>query len=241
MLKNEMKKSLTIFLLPLLMSSCIVYTPQLSSIPLMTHKGEMQTSAALQIDPMAQLQGNLDIAYAPTDHIAVQAFGSIGGGSHAIQGKVGYYLPMRYHTVFEGYIGGGYGSHRYLGDTDTTGQYQHRFNSANTPLFMQINYGFANLTWANIDVALGMKGGLLSYESSETRNNVTEQAQGTYGLVEPQFVLRLGPQNAKLQFQVGYCHIFVPAGEPVLNYVPISCSFGLNFQFDTRREGRHKQ
>lgn len=234
-----MRKILTIIIFSLLMTSCMVYTPQQASIPLMTHKGETEIAAALQIDPLAQLQGNLDIAYAITDHVAAQVFGSIGGNSHALEGKVGYYLPMKYHMVAEGYLGGGYGSHRLYEDVDSLGQYHHTFNAANTPLFVQLNYGFADLTWANIDVAFGIKGGLLNYESSETRNNVTEQAQGTYGLIEPQFVLRLGPQNAKLQFQAGYCHIFVPAEDPALNYVPFSCSLGLNFQFDTRRKGRH--
>lgn len=236
-----MRKFLTIFLLPLLMTSCMVYTPQQSSIPLMTHKGQTEIGAALQIDPLAQLQGNLDVAYAVTDHVAAQAFGSIGGNTHALEGKVGYYLPMRHHMVAEGYLGGGYGSHRLNGEADSSGQFRHVFNAANTPLFVQLNFGFADLTWANIDVALGVKGGLLSYKSSDTRNDVTKMTEGTYGLVEPQFVLRLGPENAKLQFQAGYCHIFVPEGDPALSYMPFSCSLGLNFQFDARRGKRHKQ
>lgn len=226
-----MKRLLPALLLSLLACSCTVYHPQLSSLPLMSHQGEVQLSAAYQSDLFLMPQGNIDAAYAFTDHLAAQ--GHLGISSTDFFNThlaLGAYFPLPHHAIVETYLGGGYGkSDQYNSKQGTW------FRMAYTPVFAQINFGFRDLTKANIDLGASIKAGCFPFDGVDNYNGTPKDLNGCYALLEPQLMFRIGSPMVKFQLQAGYNWFFNPTAENPrtidFTYVPLCLSAGISLHF----------
>lgn len=217
----------------LMLSSCIVYHPQMVSLPLLKEKGETQIDASFSIDPLFLPSANISAAHGLTDHLALQAAANLmpngSNGCYYGQAAPGYYLPLPHSMVFEAYGGAGLGTSRYEPNDAKTEHYQADYQIG----FAQCNFGFRDLTAAHIDLGIGLKGGIMHVNySREKADTPTKEGQGNTALIEPHLLVRLGGEHVKLTLQAGYTYLPQTYGQEAgFSYLPFNAALGMAFHF----------
>jgi hypothetical protein len=134
--KNKLSTFLIILIVTL--SSCSVYQPMTTDIPLIHKKNDLRVEAGASLIPAFTATAS----YGLSDKFSVQAFGNIGIGDYKkddfyFQAAGGYYQKYDNDNVFEWYNGFGYGEgntgRHHDPDAYLEGNYQ--------LYFTQINYG----------------------------------------------------------------------------------------------------
>lgn len=192
-----------------LLASCSVYHPQLADIPLMEEKGELRVDAAASMTELYAVKANLTATYAFADHLAVQAFGSLGEEQrYHIHGALGCFEAFDNHTVIELYGGAakGFGfaeNNWYIDDG--------RLDADYNLVFTQLNYGWVSP--GDFDIGMGVRVGQLhnltsdfSYYGNYSNREVQTLSYDERSLlVEPVAFMRFGGEHVKVCFKMGFC------------------------------------
>lgn len=233
-----MKKILST-LAVLLLCSCgnAYYMGKAPSVPLLDERGDLQIGAGVGLSPLLFAgSAGIDVAYALTDHMAVQAVGQIYDDreDYYIHGAAGWYMPLPAHQQIELWAGAGKGLS--IAGKGLTG------SAANTTWFEyqqyfgSLNYGLKDLTRAHIDLGAGLRGGLMPYSLLSTGNEshaVEEEAHDATWFAEPQLFFRIGGDHVKFQLQI-YYSTFNRNPELGLTHIvvsPINMSLGCTLHF----------
>lgn len=217
-------------LISTLMSSCIVYHPITTDIPLISEKNDLRVDAGISVVPSA----NATISYGLTDKIAIQGFGSIGYDRYYFQAATGLYKNKGNSKVFELYGGFGYGYGDAYNDANPgnlLGNYQ--------LYFAQANYGKIANESSNFEIGFGIKGGCL--HSNLTDRNyygwISETGPfKTYHdesiLLEPIGFIRIGGNRLRFNVKLGGTMIYKFTNtDRNLPYSYLNLGIGLNYRF----------
>jgi hypothetical protein len=220
-------------LISLMMSSCIVYHPMTTDIPLISEKNDLRVDAGISIIPSA----HATISYGLTNKVAIQGFGSIGYDRYYFQAATGIYNNMGNSRVLEFYGGFGYGygnAYKDANPGNLLGDYQLYFG--------QLNYGKIANESSNFEIGFGIKTGYLhsNLKDKNYYNWVSEAGPfRTYHdeslLFEPVGFIRVGGQNLKLSLKLGGTVIFKFTNtNRSLPYSCINLGIGLNYRLGNR-------
>jgi len=208
-----------------LVHSCAIYEPQPVSIPLMQEKNELQLSGGVSM--LAGISGS--VAYAPAQHVALQAYASAYPQNNNFQGSVGYFTKTKANLNFEIYAGFGKGIGTEITD-DSSSTYH---NADNLIYFVQSNIGQTNLGRAHIDYGFGLKTGYFEAKVKEALfDNITPYT--TYGLlIEPQAFMRMGSERLKVGFQLNGTRIFLDKDRTEFSdyYNRLNFCVSINYRF----------
>jgi len=221
------------------MSSCIVYHPHTTSLPLMHEKEEMQvevsvsTSAPLLLAPAV----NASFAYAPTGFLGVQAAMSFTDPNSVYgQLQVGTYKCFN-RAVVELYLGYGNGS-SYGGKNKTVNDQTYYVDGFYQVPFTQINFGWRDLGKGALDIGFGVKGGVMlpNLNKIEVLTDGTEVIAESHtdghALIEPQMMVRFGFQRLKFTVNVAYAYLSGwPKENNYFNYERFGLGLGVNWGF----------
>jgi hypothetical protein len=228
-----MEKNLLIcgFLVSLMISSCCVYHPQTTDIPLIKNKHDLRLDAGFSVIPTV----HATISYGLTKTIAIQAFGSIGSDNFKyFQIAPGLYKDFGNNRVMELYggFGSGYGdAYKDSNPGRMYGDYQ--------LYFLQYNLGKYSTKSGYFDFGFGIKTGY--FHSNLNEHNYYHDKPGSENepfinykensiLVEPLAFFRVGGEKVKFSFKVGGCKIIKLAHPDI--YIPacnLNVGFGINF------------
>ena len=194
---------LLVFLSSILMSSCIIYQPMTTDIPLIHHKKDLRIDAGVSMAPSFYTT----ISYGLTDKIALQGFANVGlaGDRYYFQVAPGLYKNRGNNKIFELYSGFGYGYGNAFSDANAgnlLGNYQ--------VYFVQTNFGKIAGKSSALELGFGLKGGYLhsnltdrNFYNFEPRNGPYKTYYDNSLLFEPTGFLRLGKGNFKLSLKLG--------------------------------------
>ncbi len=189
-------------LISLTMSSCIVYHPMMSDIPLISEKHDTRIDAGIS----SVVSANATISYGLTDKIAIQGFGSVRpDNGYYVQGATGLYKNKGDNKVIELYGGFGYGYGDAYNDANPGnlyGDYQLYFGQA--------NFGKIASNTSNFETGFGIKVGYL-------HSNLTDENYYDWGLssepfktfhdesvlCEPVGFVRFGGNNLRINVKLG--------------------------------------
>ena len=238
-------KKLILFVGTLLtLTGCSVYHPQAVDVPLINHAGDVRIDAAAAlsywiIPDIATV--NATASYGFNDWLTGQVHANFGGDNYYGQVAPGFYIPLGARSVFETYVGIGYGG----GWRDNVSQENSEKATSNYSFsghyllpFVQGNIGWHDLTSLHIDLGFGMKiGGFKPDFDTYDVNGSGDEIAGSRTsyttnnlLFEPQMVLRLGGEHMKLSLKVGYAWLsdLRDNGNKFI-YDPVTGSIGLTF------------
>ncbi len=221
------------------LTSCVVYHPHTTDIPLLNEKGDLSVdanvsmSAPLLVSPAI----NATVAYAPFNMIGMQAAASITDfKNYHTQMAVGTWQAYGL-SVLECYIGYAYG-HSY---NDTVRNVTHNIYYVDgnyNMVFSQINFGWRGLADNSIDVGFGFKGGLLfpKWDKIELLDDGTEtlaeRHDDAHFLIEPQLMFRFGWDKVKISLNLTYAFLTAwPTDNNYFNYERFGAGLGLHFNF----------
>jgi len=216
------------FLISLIMSSCIVYHPQTTDIPLICEKNDLRVDAGISLIPSA----HATISYGLTDKLAIQGFGSIGVGYY-FQAATGFYKNKGNSRVLELYGGFGYGYGNAYNDVNPGhlfGNYQLYFG--------QLNYGkIANET-SNFEIGFGIKTGYLhsnlidrNYYNWISETGPFDKYHDESILFEPLGFIRFGGNKLRFSVKLGGTLIYKFTNtDKGLPYSYLNIGLGLNYR-----------
>jgi len=221
------------------MSSCIMYHPHTTSLPLLHEKGEMQlegtlsASAPLLVAPAV----NASFAYAPTSFLGTQAAVSFTDlNSLYVQLQAGTYKRFD-RAIVEWYLGYGNGS-SYGGKNTTVNNQTYYVDGFYQLPYTQLNFGWRDLAEGALDIGFGVKGGLLLPEwdkievMSDGIETIAESHTDRHGLIEPQLMVRFGFQKVKFTVNVSYAYLTDwPKENNYFNYERFGLGLGVNWMF----------
>ena len=258
-----MKTKTILLLLPalLLLTSCGVYRTQMVDIPLMGEQGELQLSGSVS-SLLHHPAVSATATYAVTDHLAVQGYflSSQLANTHAVQGAVGYYTPVKNsRAIFELYAGVNacWTDFTTITNSDESHYTSWADNGDNVELerntvarsqnyFLQANYGWC--VSDRFEWGFALKGGLLHINRDEYTDIITD----SYIENGHEYVLDVRTQENKnlvdyrrliepqLFFRWGRNHLkyhfqmglsFMDQTPTYLDIDPISLGFGLSYRF----------
>lgn len=232
----------SLFLMLLLagvVSSCVVYHPHNADIPLLHEKGEMQldASASLSAPLLAHPALNASFSYAPLSALGMQASVSVTNvNTFYAQAMVGTFHPFD-RMVLEGYLGYGYGM-SCNDNINTVRDVHYRVDGQYSLYFGQVDIGWVNLVEGDLDIGMGVKGGLMKSQwekvllPEDGNESIEENLLGSHYLIEPQLMLRIGGQKVKFSINVSYAYLTDwPTDNNFFNYERFSASLGLHFRF----------
>jgi hypothetical protein len=224
--------------LSLLLSSCAVYHPQTTDIPLIDHKGEMRIDVGASVIPSV----HSTISYGLSNKIVVQAFGSIGAEDrYYFQLSPGLYKCLNNRKVIELYSGFGYGhANTIKNPLSNLPEAVRQSLYGNYQLyFIQFNWGKNTTETRKLDWGLGIKSGFFhssladrnyySIYSSEIGPFTTYKENSI--LLEPAFCFRIGNEKAKFTYKFALTKIFKLENPD--NFIPapiLNMSLGINFK-----------
>lgn len=199
-----------------LTSSCNpkFYSPNTHNAPLLSHRGEVQVTAAGNVDQL-ELQG----AYAITDGFGLIAGGGLfipsdeengnGGSGSFLEAGAGFFTPVSSDFVFETYGLFGFGSfENHLPGFVQEGSNAKGDISANLTRFgIQPNFGYKS-EYFSVGVSSrivhvgynNIKGDLVHNDTDQIRYLKDHRSNF---MIEPALTLRAGVKKMKLQIQVG--------------------------------------
>ena len=239
-----MKRKIHIRLLLMLFAtaleaSCVVYHPHNADLPLLHEKGEMQmdASASLSAPLLAHPALNASFSYAPLSMLGMQASVSVTNvNTFYVQALAGTYHPFG-KMVLEGYLGYGYGM-SYNDNINTVRDVHYRVDGQYNLYFGQVDLGWVDLVEGDIDIGMGVKGGLMQSQweklllPDDGPEKLEETLTDPHYLIEPQLMFRIGGQKVKLSVNVSYAYLSDwPKENNFFNYERFSGSLGLHFRF----------
>ena len=223
-------------IITLLSASCS-YKPQLTAIPLLEKKGDMQIDGTLA--PYA-LSTSLTASYAFSDYLAVQVFGDVGGNLMVYgHGALGYFKQFNDRLVFENYTGFGYGYSK-----DTRKDYD--VEECSGPIkdnyylgFTQFNLGENWSRRVHLGYGVGIKIGYLFhvhknvyYDDYWKSNTFSRKINST--VVEPNIFFRIGGKKLKFSIQLNWCFLRQwNYRDYYLDYFPANIGIGMSYRFST--------
>ena len=219
MKKTSIIKLALLLLLTSLFGSCVIYHPHNVDIPLLREKGEVDVDANLSLS--APLLGapafNGTVSFAPLNNVGVQAAVCLSNTNS--------------------YAGYGFGTSVHKTEVSEDNSYRKVEGNYNL-VFGQVNTGWVNLLGGIFDIGFGFKGGLMmpNFEKSLVQGNgeVVKETKLTdsHVLLQPQFMVRVGWQQVKFSFNVGYAYLSNWHDTyGYFNYEPISVGLGVHFDF----------
>ncbi len=216
----------------MLLAGCAIYNPKPTGIALITAKKELKVDAGVSAIPSAYA----NLSYGLTKALAIQAFGSLEPAHcYYFQGAGGFYKGYANHAVLEVYVGYGFGYGYVYKDAvpgSLYGNYQQYFT--------QVNFGFAHLSFAHMEVGAGLKSGVL-HASLTNRNYYGFYSETgpfytlSYNnwLLEPDFMIRLGGERLKVSLNAGFCRMNkIPPSARVVPFAPVNIALGLHYIFN---------
>ncbi len=234
-------KILSLLAISLLMSSCVVYSPMMTDVPLISKKNDLRVDGGLSY----VLSAHGTVSYGLTDNIAVQAFGSYSADDEKYyQGSVGWYKNLGNNRIFEWYGGMGYGE----GDAFNSSTGERGYKGHYHLYFTQLNYGVVKkrIGWLLYDTGIGLKTGYL-------HSNLMDYTPLNYRykgkpkppkepkpilcidksiLIEPIGFFRFGTEELKINLQVGINHIIkFTHKDKEFPYYPLNLGVGINLHF----------
>lgn len=226
----------------LILSSCgsVMYVSPMPSVPLLEEKGDV--SADLKIELPSTLippAVEADASFAITDHVGFQFQGQfVEKDNHYAQVGAGYFTKVTGKQVFESYLTGGMGLQINRpdnpdGTSSLSDKEYTRFNY--NQYCIQANYGWKNLTRANIDCGFSLRAGLMNYHMYGTTDGVEKvNIRKNIPLAEPMLFFRIGTKPVKYQMEITYStfsnHV-QNSDLPRMINSPFSWTMGLNFNF----------
>lgn len=251
MKRNCCNLLLIIGLLSVFNVSCVMYHPHNVDIPLLQQGGDLRIDGSLNITlPLLDGTGaNATVSYAPINHLALQASGSITDNKNLYgHFAVGTFQPFG-KSVLEFYLGAAAGHSYYA---------QNRYSSENTDggaktstinqkyyvdgnyniFFSQLNFGWNNIGDDLFDVGVGLRSGILNPSwqhvsiDDEGVETVVEEYTTPNFLLEPQLMFRIGAEHFKISFNFAYSFLSNwPTDNNYFNYTRFSAGIGLNYKF----------
>ncbi|MBQ3950840.1 MAG: hypothetical protein II661_10230 [Bacteroidales bacterium] len=223
----------------LLLTSCVVYHPHNTDIPLLREQGDLHVDGSISLSAplFAAPAINANVAYAPLNMLGVQASASFTDpGIYHLQAAAGTYFPFGM-SVLECYVGYGYGTTH----QDTVSNLinnTYRTEGHYSLVFSQINFGWTGLDDDCIDLGFGIKCGLMTpqfdkYEvfSDGTETLVVRHDAPTF-VFQPQMVFRFGWPNFKFSFNFAFAALSGwPTDDNYFNYDRFSAGFGIHYKF----------
>ena len=211
------------------MTSCCVYQPQTTDIPLIKDKNDLRIDAGISLIPTV----HATISYGLTKNVAVQAFGSIGSDDRKyFQLAPGFYKDFGNRRVMELYagFGSGYGdAYKDYNPGRMYGNYQ--------LYFLQYNLGKYSTKSGHFDFGFGIKTGYFhsnltdqNYYNRGSENGPFIKYKENSILIEPLAFFRVGGEKVKFSFKVGGCWIIKLANPDI--YIPtqnLNVGLGINF------------
>jgi len=219
-------------IISLISTSCYVYHPQTTDIPLIREKSDLRIDAGVSFVQTV----HSTISYGLTNKVAIQAFGSLGNEDKKyFQIAPGVYKNFKNNLVMELYGGFGYGYGDAFKDINPGDLYGNYYL-----YFLQYNIGKYSLKSGHADFGFGIKTGLFHSDLIDHNfyNRGTEEGPFTNYkensiLIEPLVFLRLGGENVKLSLKFGGCGIFKLTHPDI--YIPTSkLNFGIGINFSTK-------
>lgn len=202
----------------LLFSSCktIYYVPSIQNVPMIQEKGEINADLGATTNLN---QSSLQFAYGITDHIAVQANGSLFSPSFWLttesnysggmaDGGVGYFRKFGNGFLFDTYLLGGYGevdnfNLEYPDDTSLKLRFS-RWAVQPSVSYIMNKY---------FSVSGSVRTGVLFYHSLEFDraravdpmiDSYFDRHRNTFYVLEPALTMRVGFEHFKVKFQYQY-------------------------------------
>ncbi|MDF1548506.1 MAG: hypothetical protein P1P88_11835 [Bacteroidales bacterium] len=218
------------FTLTLIMTSCIVYHPQTTDIPLISEKNDLRVDAGISLVPSA----NATISYGLTDKIAIQGFGSIGADDkYFFQAATGLYKNKGNGRVLELYGGFGYGFGNAYKDSNEgrlLGDYQLYFG--------QLNYGKIANELSKFEIGFGIKTGYLHSNLKDNNYYDWISETGPYKtyhdeslLLEPVGFIRMGGDKLKFSIKLAGTIIYKFTNtDKSLPYSFVNLGLGINYR-----------
>jgi hypothetical protein len=219
------------FTLGFVVTSCVVYHPQSTDIPLISKKNDLRIDAGISLFPSAYAT----ISYGLTSKIAIQSFGSFGSDDkYYFQGAVGYFKDLGRQKVMEIYGGLGYG----YGEVRDNVNPGYLFGNYQL-YFTQFNFGKVEYAFANLDIGFALKAGYLYTDLTDKNyydyypiDEISNEYFDSNLLLEPTIFGRIGGKKLKFNLKVGSCWIYKFTDRT--HHFPYSyynVSLGLNYRF----------
>ena len=194
-------KFLSLFSLVLSLSGCVFYETQMTDVPLISKKGDLQMDAGVSLIPSVFTS----VSYGLTDKLALQGYGRLGVTGYYMQTAMGTYRNFGDGRILELYGGWGYGNGDAYNDANPghlKGNYQ--------LLFTQVNIGKLHYNGAPFDIGVGLKAGYLhtnlkdmNYYDDYDDESIYRVRRDESLLIEPVAVFRFGSKRLKFSFKVG--------------------------------------
>ena len=237
-----MKKLLFLAGLLLSLTGCTVYHPQAVDIPLINHAGDTRVDASLSMSSWVVVPDavniNATVSHGFNGWLTGQVHLNYGGDNWFGQVAPGYYFPMGDNSVFEFYVGYGYGG----ANRDDKDDNREKFSGFYHLPFAQANIGFHDLTRINLDFGFGIKIGAFfpDYEYHKFDSDGIE-ALSKYEhytksniLFEPQLMVRFGSEKVKFNVKLGIAWLsnFVNDNDNdhmIYDFSTASCGFTFAF------------
>ncbi len=213
-----------------MMSSCIVYHPMITDIPLISKKNDLRIDAGISIVPST----NATVSYGLTDKIAIQGFGSIGADDrYYFQAATGLYKNKGDNKIFELYGGFGYGYGNAYNDANPgnlLGDYQLYFGQA--------NFGKISSNSSNFETGFGIKAGYLHSNLTDKNYYDWTSETGPFKtyhdesiLIEPVGFIRFGGRRLRINIKLGGTLIYQFTNtDRILPYSYLNLGIGLNYR-----------
>lgn len=211
-----------------------IYNPVSHDIPMLQEQHDLRADLDLTL-----FGATASVAYAFDDRWAVQgSFQGMVCATDRIGGQLsaGWFTPIKSNNVFEVYAGASFG-HGKLKSADMD-SYEGHFQSC----FIQADYGWCNLANSHIDIALGLKGGLLHAKGTDDEwyNDIaTQEPQRSSTpwtqsapFLESALSFRFGWE--RLKFNLNASMTISPSSHRLTNIEPRT-SLGLNYYFNTKK------
>lgn len=221
-------------------SSCQMFHPLNTDIPLLEQKGDLHVDAGFSFTPLMDGQGlSGTVSYAPLDHLALQCAGSFSADhvtpdneegdspSEPFWKSAGYHFQFAagtFHPVGRGIL------EAYLGFARGNVFHGHGYSEfQHTNLYYgQLNYGWNHLCKDRIDVGLGFKvGALKPHWTPEITSG-----DNTAVFFEPQAVFRVGGPHLKFSFILSAVSVSGMPNDESLDGIPLlSIEMGIHYKF----------
>lgn len=222
-----------------LFSSCVVYHPHNTDIPLLREQGDLHLDGSLSMSAplLAAPAINATVSYAPVNMLGLQAAASFTEvGTYHVQTAAGAFFPHGL-SVLECYVGYAYGAFKHDTVNNLLNE-TYRTEGHYNLIFSQINFGWTGLDDDCIDVGMGLKFGLLTptFDKYQLADDGTETPVIRHDtpsfLIQPQLMFRFGWPKFKFSFNVAYAALSDwPTEDNYFNYDRFSAGFGVHYKF----------
>lgn len=215
-------------------SSCCVYYPQSTDIPLIKQKNDLRIDAGVSLIPSI----NTSVSYGISNRFAIQAFGSVGTDrSKYFQLAPGMYknFPNKFVTELYTGFGAGYGdAYRDAIPGRLYGNFE--------LYFLQLDFGRNDCRFLNMDYGFGIKSGCFHSKLTDRNYHEFYSMNGPFDilddysmLIEPMAIVRFGWKNFKFNIKAEACTILrITNPDRYIPTQPFNIGLGLNYFFNTK-------